>query len=124
MEAEHQVQLELVRALKEALEAGPDDPSSGAVPALLRRLVDYSDAHFLSEQLLMRLYAYPAYADHVLEHDRLNGELRALAERWEKGGGGEAGPLLQQVERWLLTHMATTDKALQAYLAEQGRGPS
>ena len=124
MEAEHQVQRELVRALKEALGAGEDDPASGAVPALLRRLVDYSDAHFLSEQLLMRLYAYPAYADHVLEHDRLIGELRALAERWEKGGRGEAGPLLQQVERWLLTHMATTDKALQAYLAEHAPGPS
>ena len=123
MEAEHQVQLGLVRALKEALEAGPDDPASGAVPALLRRLVDYSDAHFLSEQLLMRLYAYPAYSDHVLEHDRLIGELRALAESWEKGGG-DAGRLLRQVEQWLLTHMATTDKALQAYLAEQGRGPS
>ena len=121
MEAEHQVQLGLVRALKEALEAGPDDPASGAVPALLRRLVDYSDAHFLSEQLLMRLYAYPAYADHVLEHDRLIGELRVLAESWEKGGGEAAG-LLGRVEQWLLTHMATTDKALQAYLAEQARG--
>ena len=123
MEAEHQVQLELVRALKEALGAGEDDPASGAVPALLRRLVDYSDAHFLSEQLLMRLYAYPAYSDHVLEHDRLIGELRALAESWEKGGG-DAGRLLLQVEQWLLTHMATTDKALQAYLAGQARGPS
>jgi hemerythrin len=124
VEAEHQVQLELVRALKGALEAGEDDPASGAVPALLRRLVDYSDAHFLSEQLLMRLYAYPAYADHVLEHDRLIGELRALAERWEKGEGGEAGALLRQVERWLLSHMATADKALEAYLAEHAPGPS
>ncbi len=123
MEAEHQVQLGLVRALKEALEAGPDDPASGAVPALLRRLVDYSDAHFLSEQLLMRLYAYPAYADHVLEHDRLMGELRAMTESWEKGEG-EAGSLLRRVEEWLLTHMATTDRALQAYLAVQVPGPS
>ena len=123
MEAEHQVQLGLVRALKEALEAGPDDPASGAVPALLRRLVDYSDAHFLSEQLLMRLYAYPAYSDHVLEHDRLIGELRGLAESWEKGGGDAAG-LVGRVERWLLTHMATADKALEAYLAEQGPGAS
>jgi hemerythrin len=122
VEAEHQVQLGLVRALKEALEAGPDGPSSGAVPALLRRLVDYSDAHFLSEQLLMRLYAYPAYADHVLAHDRLIGELRGLAESWEKGGGEAAG-LLGRVEEWLLTHMATADKALQAYLAEQRPGP-
>jgi hemerythrin len=119
VEAEHQVQLELVHALKDALEAGENDAASGAVPALLRRLVDYSEAHFLSEQLLMRLYAYPAYADHVLEHDRLIGELRAIAESWEKGGGDPAG-LLARVEQWLLAHMATTDKALEAYLTERG----
>ena len=120
MEGEHQVQLHLVRALREGLEKGEDRASTST---LLRQLLDYSDAHFLSEQLLMRLYAYPAYADHVLEHDRLIGELRALADSCEKDGG-DAGRLLRQVEQWLLTHMATTDKALQAYLAEQGRGPS
>ena len=124
MEAEHQVQLELVRALKEALEAGENDPASGAVPALLRRLVDYSDAHFLSEQLLMRLYAYPAYEDHVGEHDRLVGELRSLAEAWERGEGAAAAGLLARVEEWLSTHMATTDTALEAYLVEHGPRPA
>ena len=115
MEAEHRVQLDLVRALREALEKGDDRAS---ISILLRQVLDYSDAHFLSEQLLMRLYAYPAYEDHVGEHDRLVDELRAMADSWEKGEGEAAGRLLLRVEEWLVTHMSTTDQALEAYLAE------
>lgn len=121
MDAEHRVQLGLVRALRETLEAGGDRSASSAI---LRQLLDYSDAHFLSEQLLMRLYAYPAYQDHVLEHDRLAGELRSLAESWEGGQGASAAGLLARVEEWLSTHMATTDTALEAYLAEHGPRPA
>ena len=121
MEAEHEVQLHLVRALREGLEKGEDRVSTST---LLRQLLDYSDAHFLSEQLLMRLYAYPAYEDHVGEHDRLVGELRSLAEAWERGEGASAAGLLARVEEWLSTHMATTDTALEAYLAEHGPRPA
>jgi hemerythrin-like metal-binding protein len=117
VEAEHQVQLGLVRALREALEAGGDRAGTSR---LLRQLLDYSDAHFLSEQLLMRLYAYPAYEDHVQEHDRLVAELRAMAEAWERGAATAAGDLLPRVEEWLRVHMTTTDAALGTYLAERG----
>ena len=115
MEAEHQVQLDLVRALRDALERGEGRSSTSA---LLRQLLEYSEAHFLSEQLLMRLYAYPAYEDHVQEHDRLVEQLRSMTRSWEGGEGEAAGNLLQRVEEWLLTHMATADKALEGYLAE------
>jgi hemerythrin len=120
VEGEHQVQLHLVRALREGLEKGEDRASTST---LLRQLLDYSDAHFLSEQLLMRLYAYPAYEDHVGEHDRLVAELRTMADRWEEGEGEPAGRLLLRVEEWLVGHMTTADQALEAYLAEHVPGP-
>jgi hemerythrin len=117
VEAEHRVQLDLVRALRESLARGDGERSASA--DLLRQLLDYSEAHFLSEQLLMRLYAYPAYEEHVQEHDRLVKTLRDISSDWEQGGEA-AGNLLGRVEEWLLTHMRTTDGALEAYLAEHG----
>jgi hemerythrin-like metal-binding protein len=113
--------MDLVRALKEALGNGEDRLKTAS---LLRQLLAYSDAHFLSEQLLMRLYAYPAYEDHVQEHDRLVEELRTMAASWERGEGEAAGNLLQRVEEWLLVHMTTTDTVLAAYLAEHGPRPA
>lgn len=121
MEGEHRVQLELLRALKEALGRSEE---RAAASALLAQLLEYSDAHFLSEQLLMRLHAYPAYEHHVQEHERLVDELRSTVAAWEKGAGEEVGGLLQHVEEWLLVHMTTTDTALETYLAERARKPT
>jgi hemerythrin len=116
--AEHQVQMDLLRALRDTL--GRGDEGRSASGGLLKQLLDYSEAHFLSEQLLMRLYAYPAYEEHVQEHDRLIGDLRDLSVAWTEGESEAAGSLLARVEDWLLTHMSTTDKALEGYLAERG----
>jgi len=116
--AEHRVQLELLHALQETLAGGDADRSASG--GLLRQLLDYSEAHFLSEQLLMRLYAYPAYEEHVQEHDRLIGDLRDLSVAWTEGEAEAAGNLLVRVEEWLLTHMSTTDKTFEGYLAEHG----
>jgi hemerythrin-like metal-binding protein len=121
MEAEHRVQLELLRGLQETLARGGEDRSAST--DLLKQLLEYSEAHFLSEQLLMRLHAYPAYGEHVQEHDRLIGTLRRLSEDWAAGEAEAAGNLLRSVEDWLLTHMGTTDEALAAYLAEHGPRP-
>jgi hemerythrin len=120
--AEHRVQLELLHALQATLAGAAADRS--ATGGLLKQLLDYSEAHFLSEQLLMRLYAYPAYEDHVQEHDRLIGDLRDLSVAWAVGEAEAAGTLLVKVEEWLLIHMNTTDKALEGYLAENGPQPS
>ena len=84
----------------------------------------YGDAHPVSEHRVRRVYAYPAYEDHVGEHDRLVDELRTMADSWEKGEGEAAGRLLLRVEEWLLTHMTTTDKALEEYLAEHVPRPT
>ena len=121
MEAEHRVQLELLRSLQEALAQGDEDRAVSG--DLLKQLLDYSEAHFLSEQLLMRLHAYPAYEEHVQEHDRLIETLRSLSDDWARGEGEAAGNLLRRVEDWLLTHMKTTDEALATYLAEHGPRP-
>lgn len=122
MAAEHQLQLELLHALQETLARGDGDLSTSG--GVLKQLLDYSEAHFLSEQLLMRLYAYPGYEAHVQEHDQLVGALRDLSVSWTEGEGEAAGDLLVQVEDWLLTHMSTTDEALREYLARSGPRPS
>ncbi len=121
IEAEHRIQLGLLRAFRETLERGEAQRAESGV--LLRQLLEYSEAHFLSEQLLMRQYAYPGYEQHVLEHDRLLGQLQALCAEWEQATAG-TGAALHAVEDWLLEHLATEDTQLEAYLAGSGPRPS
>ncbi|HEY5762557.1 MAG TPA: hypothetical protein VIS73_05075, partial [Rhodocyclaceae bacterium] len=58
IEREHQVQLRLIQTVEAGLAENRDVAES------IEALADYSRAHFLSEELLMRQYAYGDYDDH------------------------------------------------------------
>ena len=77
MDEEHGLQLQLLRELLQNLES--DD-----VPAareLFERIDHFTNAHFLAEELLMRLHAYPDYEAHLAEHGQFVEELTALGAR-------------------------------------------
>ena len=112
MEREHALEIRIVRELQEALSAG----DLAAADTLFQRLEELTEAHFLAEQLLMRLHAYPAYAAHQEEHDRLIAELRDL-----RGSVGSAEPAdrlaaVARLERWLHAPMQSEDVALTDFL--------
>ena len=115
MEREHALEIRMVRELQAALTA----PDRVAALALFERLEDFSNAHFLAEQLLMRLHAYPAFALHQEEHDRLIAELRDLRRSLDAIDGADpAAPVaaVARLERWLYAHMQSEDLALADFL--------
>ena len=118
MEREHALEIRMVRELQAALAAGDRE----AAGALFNRLEDFSNAHFLAEQLLMRLHAYPAFAVHEEEHDRLIAELRDLRRTLEAPEPADPVGAVARLERWLYAHMESEDKALSDFLA-QSPGP-
>ena len=101
---EHQVQLGLLQALCTAARENQDTASLGVI---LDQLIAYSEAHFMSEELLMRLYAYPDYDDHVNEHEQMLDALDELTE----------GPAIEALSALLLRHIGDRDAKLHHYLA-------
>ena len=87
LDNEHLVQLGLADAVVQAVERG--EPAA-EVAQLVAQFVDYTELHFMSEQLLMRLHAYPDYAEHVADHETIVEQLQALRESSE---GEAASPL-------------------------------
>jgi hemerythrin-like metal-binding protein len=120
MEREHELEIQMVRELQAALEARELD----AARDLFDRLEEFTNAHFLAEQLMMRLHAYSGYDGHVQEHDRLIAELREM--RRALAGEEPADPKASaaRLERWLVAHMETTDRALADYLESKAEPPS
>lgn len=116
VDVEHALQMQLVEALRTALDAG----DVAAAQEAFGRLDDVTNAHFLAEQLLMRLHAYPDHDAHVQEHDRLVAELRELSRHWSETG--EAASIARRVELWLRVHIATSDDAFAAYLKQERGG--
>jgi hemerythrin len=119
IDREHIVQVELLDTLHEAIRAGR---GATEVAELLERLVDYSQVHFLSEQLLMRLHAYPDYEPHLQEHDRMIQSLGRLRSRIVEAGVESTLPLLDTLREDLLAHIRRQDRQLGSYLADSKIG--
>ena len=113
MDREHLGQLSLLNDLKAAVRSGADD---AVVYALLNELVELSNLHFLSEQLLMRLHAYERYESHFLEHERLLAEVQNLKRNLATGTAADKHSLIEALRSWLLVHIQTADKTLAEYL--------
>ena len=115
-EAEHEVQLELFRALRDAVAAGRERER---IRELLDALIEYTSVHFMSEQIVMRLYDYPDYQAHVAEHDRLMAQVEELRRRFQEDGVRDLAELSDNVRDWLRHHMATHDRPWDRFLRRQ-----
>ncbi len=116
LDAEHKVQVGLMIALQQALEQGREQ---AMMDEILDQLVAYTNAHFMSEQLLMRLYAYPYYESHTEEHDRLIEQVQALQERYRAGDLQMTLQTSAVLKEWLLNHIEGLDHGLGDYLSRQ-----
>lgn len=119
LDVEHHIQLGLTQALCDAASAGAD---AALVQDILDQLVSYSDMHFLSEHLLMRLSGYPDYEDHVLDHDALMGRLEAVKQQYG-GAGGQILPLAEgkAILELLAGHIGAQDRRFTDYYREWTR---
>ena len=111
MDEEHALQLQLLRELMQNLESG-DGPAALEV---FDRLDGFTNAHFLAEELLMRLHSYPRYEAHSAEHAQFVEELSALRARLAGGDPGAVREDADAFARRLLAHIATADSALGAF---------
>lgn len=117
---EHRLQLDMLAAIRKAIS---DKSGREEVDTLLERLAEYTEIHFASEQMLMRLYAYPAYQGHVDEHDRTLTWLDTLRVTWRGGDGELAIDTANELTQWIEGHMRRADRAFETYLDGLG-GPA
>jgi len=116
IDAEHDLQMQLLDSLSQALAKGGDFAPTRHI---LEQFIEFSDMHFLSEQLIMRLNAYPAYEAHLEEHTRLMKKVRDIRETIIHGENVSSLQLLLELRNWLLHHIATEDAAFGEFLSKK-----
>lgn len=113
---EHRLQYQLLDALEEALRTS----DVAKARALARQLFDFSEAHFGSEQVLMRFYSYPGYQSHEREHGELLRELQRMLAQVELGDPVSLADTPAQLRQWLTVHVQTADRAFGAFAQRSG----
>jgi hemerythrin len=110
---EHQVQLELLHKLCQAVDVGTD---AAGLNDMLGELTAYSEAHFASEELLMRMKSYDDFEAHQEDHFQMLEVLRTMSEQASAGQvplvAGKARAALHFLEQ----HIATRDSRLTDYV--------
>ena len=118
IDAEHDLQMQLLDSLSQAIQRGGE---LSPMKYILEQFIEFSDMHFLSEQLVMRLHGYPGYEPHLEEHTRLMKKVREIRANLIKGGRQPSLVLVEELRAWLIEHIATEDAAFGTFLkAKQG----
>jgi hemerythrin-like metal-binding protein len=120
IDQEHLLQVSLVNALEEVLRQGRDRALAGKT---LQQLVDFTSVHFHSEELMMRLYAYPQHDAHALEHGRLLDQVEQIRRSADTGDSARALELIQALRTWLVSHIRSMDQGFALWCARNGIRP-
>ena len=106
-DGEHDVQLGLLAALCQAVREGRDVET---VALNLGQLRSYSEAHFASEELLMRMKSYDDYAAHVEDHEHMLDALQVIATNHSQGNSSLVAGKVEEVLGFIQQHIATRDR--------------
>jgi hemerythrin len=118
IDTQHQRLVAMLNDLHAAMSRGDADE---AIDGILRALVQYTLAHFATEERLMQSVEFPDYAAHKSEHERLT---LKVVEYQAKAGAGKMTvslDVLWFLWDWLQNHISHTDKEIGAYIASSGR---
>jgi hemerythrin-like metal-binding protein len=113
MDGEHKVQIGLIHALEQSLHQGQ---GRSDISSILSQLVEYTNIHFMSEQLLMRLHAYPDIGGHEMEHDHLIEQLRKVEEGFAAGDSEMTTSEITMLKHLVIDHIKTHDQTFSRYL--------
>jgi hemerythrin-like metal-binding protein len=117
IDAEHDLQMQMLDSLSQAIQRGGE---LSPMKYILEQFIEFSDMHFLSEQLVMRLHGYPGYEPHLEEHTRLMKKVREVRANLLQGENAPSLVLVQELRQWLTAHIAQEDAAFGLYLKNQG----
>ena len=115
LDPEHQGQIDLLLGVEAELR-GARDPAQ--LSRLLDGLVEYTNIHFMSEQLIMRQHVYPGLPAHEAEHAQLMEQMRDFQKRIASNEGGFAADDVTTLRDWVLRHIRIKDAAFAQFLAD------
>lgn len=113
MDGEHAAQIRLLESFERGVQEGRNKDE---LVIVLDRLVEFTNLHFMSEEILMQQRAYPALGVHVKEHDSLLEQVRKIQSVFNTGDQTMTVEEIETLRTWLIDHIKTKDQAFVIFL--------
>jgi hemerythrin len=110
-----------IEYFNKAAEAVASQKDQTQVSKTLGFLIDYTEAHFSTEENFMTGNKYPGYPEHKAKHDELRSTLSGLTRDFEDEGATAslADALDTFLGTWLIKHIHEVDMKFGAFVKEQ-----
>ena len=84
----------------------------------IKKAVAYAETHFADEEGYMLEANYPHFDEHKKQHEDFIASVLKSIEEFE-AGNAEPIDMARYLKKWLLNHIAITDKKYMPYLAKR-----
>jgi hemerythrin len=109
----------LVSYVNQLYEAMMNGNSHAVIAEILDGLVVYTVQHFRTEEQLMISHGYSDYLLHKKQHKELMDEVKFFIEKYNKGEVKLSIELADFLKKWLINHIASSDKIMGNYLKDK-----
>jgi len=115
---QHKQLIDMANRMHDAISAGE---GKEVVEHLLADLLEFTYAHFATEENLMRQYKYPKYPAHKIEHDKLNEKVIEFKKEFKEADTAYIPlNLMDFLKEWLADHIQNIDMQYSQYFNDQG----
>jgi len=117
LDEQHRELVDIINELHNSMKAGT---GRDLLRTTLDRLVSYTSNHFLAEEQLMAIHAYPDAAEHKYAHESLMSQVVELQHMFKSGKTILTLDILLFLRDWLTGHIQVVDKKFGAFLNLKG----
>ena len=72
-------------------------------------LADYIHLHFTTEEEIMRIYGFPQFKEHKLEHEEFTLKINKLKKDFQEGDMLLMDSLVKMIRVWIINHVLVED---------------
>jgi hemerythrin len=110
----------LVALINQLYEAMLNGNSKEAIAEILESLTIYTVNHFRTEEQLMFSCGYSDYQLHKKQHEELIEQVNTFKKKYSGETPRISIELAEFLKKWLISHIAASDKIMGKYLNEKG----
>lgn len=117
MDEQHHRLIDLINQLHDAMRVGKGTQVIGPI---LDSVIRYTQTHFTAEEHLMSSHGYPQFREHKLQHEDLISQVADIQKQVQAGKLTVSLGVLESPKKWLVEHIAGSDRAYGTYLSTKG----
>lgn len=111
---------ELIMMINDLYEAMSEGKGKKVLRMIMRQLINYTEIHFETEEILFDKFAYPEADSHKKEHANFVQKISTFQAGIERGQLGLSIEIMKFLSNWLEDHIMKTDKRYSQLFNENG----